>query len=112
VISSGRLSAYRDSETLNLFLKEMDGFRYDHSEDLGDAYEYLLSILGTQGKAGQFRTPRHIIDFIVRCVDPPRQKRNRSSTQPAAPLASSFPPSSTSRKSTKSTRSARTRESA
>jgi type I restriction enzyme M protein len=61
---------YRDPETLNLFLKEINGFTYDHSEDLGDAFEYLLSILGSQGEAGQFRTPRHIIDFIVDAVDP------------------------------------------
>lgn len=61
---------YRDPATLNLFLKEINGFTYDHSEDLGDAFEYLLSILGSQGEAGQFRTPRHIIDFIVSIIDP------------------------------------------
>jgi len=61
---------YRDPETLNLFLKEIDGFTYDHSERLGDAFEYLLSVLGSQGAAGQFRTPRHIIDFIVQAVAP------------------------------------------
>jgi type I restriction enzyme M protein len=61
---------YRSPETLNLFLSEIDGFAYDHSEDLGDAFEYLLSIMGAQGDAGQFRTPRHIIDFIVEVVDP------------------------------------------
>ncbi len=61
---------YRDPETLNLFLKEIDGFTYDHSERLGDAFEYLLSVLGSQGAAGQFRTPRHIIDFIVQIVGP------------------------------------------
>lgn len=61
---------YRDPETLNLFLKEIDGFTYDHSERLGDAFEYLLSVLGSQGAAGQFRTPRHIIDFIVQVVTP------------------------------------------
>ena len=61
---------YRDPETLNLFLKEIDGFTYDHSERLGDAFEYLLSVLGSQGAAGQFRTPRHIIDFIVEIVAP------------------------------------------
>ena len=61
---------YRDPETLNLFLKEIDVFTYDHSERLGDAFEYLLSILGSQGAAGQFRTPRHIIDFIVAAVAP------------------------------------------
>ena len=61
---------YRDPETLRAFLKVIDGFTYDHSERLGDAFEYLLSVLGAQGDAGQFRTPRHIIDFIVAVVDP------------------------------------------
>ena len=61
---------YRDPETLRAFLKAIDDFTYDHSESLGDAFEYLLSVLGSQGDAGQFRTPRHIIDFIVEVVDP------------------------------------------
>ena len=65
---------YSDPETLNLFLKEVNGFTYEHSEDLGDAFEYLLSILGAQGDAGQFRTPRHIIDFIVSIVDPKKEE--------------------------------------
>lgn len=66
---------YRDSETLKAFLKEIDGFSYDHSERLGDAFEYLLSVLGSQGDAGQFRTPRHIIDFVVQAVDPTKSDR-------------------------------------
>ncbi len=61
---------YRDPETLKSFLKIIDEFTYDHSERLGDAFEYLLSVLGSQGDAGQFRTPRHIIDFMVAIVDP------------------------------------------
>ena len=61
---------YRDPETLREFLKVIDQFEYDHSERLGDAFEYLLSIMGAQGDAGQFRTPRHIIDFIVDIVNP------------------------------------------
>jgi type I restriction enzyme M protein len=61
---------YRDPETLRMFLKEIRGFSYDHSEKLGDAFEYLLSVLSSQGDAGQFRTPRHIIDFMVKVVDP------------------------------------------
>jgi type I restriction enzyme M protein len=61
---------FRDPQTLNLFLQQIDDFTYAHSEDLGDAFEYLLSIMDSQGDAGQFRTPRHIIDFIVECVDP------------------------------------------
>lgn len=66
---------YRDPETLKLFLKTIDGFTYDHSERLGDAFEYLLSVLGSQGDAGQFRTPRHIIDFIVDVVEPQKGDR-------------------------------------
>ncbi len=61
---------YRDPETLKAFLKIIDEFTYDHSERLGDAFEYLLSVLGSQGDAGQFRTPRHIIDFMVEVIDP------------------------------------------
>ncbi len=61
---------YRDPETLKSFLKIIDEFTYDHSERLGDAFEYLLSVLGSQGDAGQFRTPRHIIDFMVEIVAP------------------------------------------
>jgi type I restriction enzyme M protein len=73
-IFKGVFLPYRDPETLNLFLKEINGFSYDHSERLGDAFEYLLSVLGTQGDAGQFRTPRHIIDFIVAVVDPQKDE--------------------------------------
>jgi type I restriction enzyme M protein len=75
---------YRDPETLKLFLKTIDEFEYDHSERLGDAFEYLLSVLGSQGEAGQFRTPRHIIDFIVQIVDP---KKNETVLDPACGTA-------------------------
>lgn len=61
---------YRDAEVLSLFLKEIDKLNYGDSEVLGDGYEYLLSILGSQGELGQFRTPRHIIDFMVSIVKP------------------------------------------
>lgn len=61
---------YRDPETLKLFLKTIGEFEYTHSEKLGDAFEYLLSVMGSQGDAGQFRTPRHIIDFLVTIIDP------------------------------------------
>ena len=61
---------YRDPETLRAFLKIIDQFKYDHSERLGDAFEYLLSVMSAQGDAGQFRTPRHVIDFIVAVIDP------------------------------------------
>ena len=75
---------YRDPETLRAFLKIIDEFTYDHSERLGDAFEYLLSVLGSQGEAGQFRTPRHIIDFIVEIIDP---KKNETILDPACGTA-------------------------
>ncbi|MFH1910575.1 MAG: N-6 DNA methylase [Pseudomonadota bacterium] len=75
---------YRDPETLRAFLKIIDEFNYDHSERLGDAFEYLLSVLGSQGDAGQFRTPRHIIDFMVEIIDP---KKNETVRDPACGTA-------------------------
>lgn len=39
-------------------------------DTLGDLYEYLLSKLSTAGTNGQFRTPRHIIDMIVKIMKP------------------------------------------
>ena len=75
---------YRDPETLKSFLKIIDEFTYDHSERLGDAFEYLLSVLGSQGDAGQFRTPRHIIDFMVAILDP---KKNETILDPACGTA-------------------------
>ncbi len=36
----------------------------------GNLYEYLLSKLSTSGTNGQFRTPRHIIDMMVKLVKP------------------------------------------
>lgn len=38
--------------------------------DLGDLYEYMLSKLNTAGTNGQFRTPKHIRDLMVRFIDP------------------------------------------
>jgi len=75
---------YRDPETLKSFLKIINEFDYSHSEKLGDAFEYLLSVLGSQGDAGQFRTPRHIIDFMVEIVDP---KKGETILDPACGTA-------------------------
>ena len=61
---------FRDGRILTMFLTEVNGFEYSHSEELGNAFEYLLQCMGIQGENGQFRTPRHIIDFMVACLDP------------------------------------------
>jgi len=75
---------YRDPSTLKLFLKHINEFEYSHSEKLGDAFEYLLSVMGSQGDAGQFRTPRHIIDFVTACVNP---QKNETVLDPACGTA-------------------------
>lgn len=83
-IFRGAYIPYRDPETLNMFLKEIGEFSYDNSEDLGNAFEYLLMIMGSQGEAGQFRTPRHIIDMMVEIVNP---KKNDTILDPACGTA-------------------------
>jgi type I restriction enzyme M protein len=75
---------FKDPSTLNMFLKEINEFHYSNSEKLGDAFEYLLSFMGSQGDAGQFRTPRHIIDFIVEIVNP---QKNETILDPACGTA-------------------------
>jgi len=62
---------FKEADFLTTFLNEINlGFDYSDSETLGDAYEYLLSDQSSQKSLGQFRTPRHIIDFVVNIVDP------------------------------------------
>ena len=65
---------YGDHRTLALFLNTMNGMEYDDSEKLGDAYEYLLKTAEAQADAGQFRTPRHIINFIVNIINPQKHE--------------------------------------
>lgn len=71
---------FRDGKVLQRFLDIINGFTYDHSEELGNSFEYLLMTMGAQGDNGQFRTPRNIIDFIVEVVDP---KKNETILDPA-----------------------------
>jgi len=61
---------FRAPNTIIHFISEINKFDYNHSEELGNAFEYLLQIMGSQWNAGQFRTPRHIIEFVVDAVDP------------------------------------------
>ena len=75
---------FKDPSTHNMFLNEINEFNYSNSERLGDAFEFLLSSMGSQGDAGQFRTPRHIIDFIVEIVNP---QRNETILDPACGTA-------------------------
>ena len=63
---------FRAADTIAMFLDKINEFPpyHNNSEELGNAFEYLLHFMGTQGDAGQFRTPHHIIDFIVEVVAP------------------------------------------
>lgn len=57
-----------------MLAKIVDGINkleFDKEKDTkGDLYEYLLSKVATAGTNGQFRTPRHIIDMIVKLMKP------------------------------------------
>lgn len=37
---------------------------------IGRAFEFLVNKLGEQGQYGQYFTPRHIVDFMVKMIDP------------------------------------------
>lgn len=51
-----------------LFARAGDG---SAAQDImGDTFEYLLSEVASAGKNGQFRTPRHLIRFMVELLDP------------------------------------------
>lgn len=55
-----------------------------HTDVFGDMYEYLLSKLSQAGTLGSFRTPRHIIKFIVDVIDP---KKGETILDPACGTA-------------------------
>lgn len=48
----------------------LDKIPLGNSDTNGDLYEYMLSKIATAGRNGQFRTPRHIIELIVKMMDP------------------------------------------
>jgi len=70
---------------LDAFAKLMDDEEHDGKRDIfGDTYEYLLSKLSQAGTSGQFRTPRHIIEFLVAVVAP---KKGETILDPAVGTA-------------------------
>lgn len=48
----------------------IDALPLTEGDAKGDLYEYLLSKLTTAGINGQFRTPRHIIRFMIELLEP------------------------------------------
>ena len=67
-----------DKPTLRRLVHEIEKMMSDlekeaasgHKDIFGDMYEYLLGKLSQAGTLGSFRTPRHIIKFIVDVIDP------------------------------------------
>lgn len=62
-----------DSATLKAVLGVIESMSFElisESDIKGDAYEHLLKKLSASGTNGQFRTPKHIIEMIVKLVDP------------------------------------------
>ena len=50
------------------FINELDLNEQD-SDTKGDLFEYVIKKLKTSGELGQYRTPRHIIDFVTDYID-------------------------------------------
>jgi type I restriction enzyme M protein len=48
----------------------IDAIPMDERDTKGDLYEYMLGKIASAGTNGQFRTPRHIIDLMVKMTAP------------------------------------------
>lgn len=63
-------------ETLSVAIDTIDGLFRDvgsrsaNADLMGDIFEYMLEQLNTSGQNGQFRTPRHIIRFMIELLEP------------------------------------------
>ena len=60
----------KNESVLTAAVALIDNLPLTDSDVKGDIYEYLLSKLTTAGINGQFRTPRHIIDSMIKLIDP------------------------------------------
>ena len=58
---------------LDQVVQLIDKINMDEKDTKGDLYEYLLSKIASAGRAGQFRTPRHIIDMMVEMMNPNKE---------------------------------------
>ena len=60
---------------LVLAVNQIDKLPITDGDAKGDLYEHLLSKLTTAGINGQFRTPRHVIRFMVEMLEPKPTER-------------------------------------
>lgn len=64
--------------TAKVLAKVVDGIEamdMNNKDIMGDVYEYLLEKMAAAGENGQFRTPRHIIDMMVKLMKPTLKDR-------------------------------------
>jgi type I restriction enzyme M protein len=66
----GARLAFTRPALLDKLVQGLDAIPMDDRDTKGDIYEYLLAMIATAGENGQFRTPRHIIELIVRMMAP------------------------------------------
>jgi type I restriction enzyme M protein len=66
----GARLAFTRPALLDKLVQGLDEIPMDGRDTKGDVYEYLLSMIATAGENGQFRTPRHIIELMVRMMAP------------------------------------------
>ncbi|MEG2090813.1 type I restriction-modification system subunit M, partial [Niameybacter sp.] len=57
-------------QMLSKVIDGIDGINMENRDAKGDLYEYLLSKVATAGTNGQFRTPRHVIEMMVKLMKP------------------------------------------
>jgi type I restriction enzyme M protein len=55
---------------LKSVIDQLDAIPMKKRDTKGDLYEYMLSKIASAGQNGQFRTPRHIIQMMVRLTAP------------------------------------------
>lgn len=58
------------AQLLTKVVDQLSDIPMENADTNGDLYEYLLSKIASAGVNGQFRTPRHIIELMVRMMDP------------------------------------------
>jgi type I restriction enzyme M protein len=66
----GARLAFTRPALLDKLVQGLDSIPMDDRDTKGDIYEYLLAMIATAGENGQFRTPRHIIELMVRMMAP------------------------------------------
>lgn len=52
----------------DIIKQQKEGQQFQDTQ--GDIYEYLIDEMGSGGKNGQFRTPRHLIQFMCEIINP------------------------------------------